>query len=340
MSCNWLTQFVLFVGFSLSFLLQDAGAATGGAAHQPQQQQLNEDPAELPTSSAAAMTEAAAAASNSSSSNAADATAAPAPTTAAAAGGQQQQPMPAIDVAASNGSWLLPALSHSFVSLDREFGVISEGSYVGSTAVVVLIGSSRVWVAHAGDSRAVLGRGGGVQVLTSDHKASRDDEVARVQVGGGFVFVGVGVGAGFAGGWWCVLCLCFVRVGGRVGGWCVLWAWVGGVFLWVWVSRLCVWCRWVGRCGLLSCCCVVCFRAAVWSVVVGVEGVWKARVRWYVEGVCGPVSALGALCRAYHQLTHARQHSPAPANSPHPSSRTGLLPPLPPPLLPRTLLFT
>jgi hypothetical protein len=93
------------------------------------------------------------------------------------------QPVPAIDIAASNGSWLLPALSRAFVSLDHEFGAISEGSYVGTTAVVVLIGGSRMWVAHAGDSRAVLGRGGAVQVLTSDHKASRDDEVARVQVG-------------------------------------------------------------------------------------------------------------------------------------------------------------
>lgn len=97
--------------------------------------------------------------------------------------GAAMQPIPAIDIAASNGSWLLPALSRSFVALDREFGAISEGSYVGSTAVVVLIGSQRLWVAHAGDSRAVLGRGGTVQVLTSDHKASRDDEVARVQVG-------------------------------------------------------------------------------------------------------------------------------------------------------------
>jgi Protein phosphatase 2C len=33
-----------------------------------------------------------------------------------------------------------------------------------------------------GDSRAVLGRRSGAVVLTSDHKASRDDEVARVQV--------------------------------------------------------------------------------------------------------------------------------------------------------------
>jgi hypothetical protein len=36
------------------------------------------------------------------------------------------------------------------VSLDSEFGVLSEGSYVGSTAVVVLLSSMRLWVAHAG----------------------------------------------------------------------------------------------------------------------------------------------------------------------------------------------
>jgi hypothetical protein len=102
--------------------------------------------------------------------------------TTAAAAAAAVQPIPAIDLAASNGSWLLPVLSRSFVSLDHEFGAISEGSYVGSTAVVVLIASCRMWVAHAGDSRAVLGRNGAVQVLTSDHKASRGDEVARVQV--------------------------------------------------------------------------------------------------------------------------------------------------------------
>lgn len=39
----------------------------------------------------------------------------------------------------------------SFVTLDSEFGVLSEGSYVGSTAVVVLLSSMRLWVAHAGE---------------------------------------------------------------------------------------------------------------------------------------------------------------------------------------------
>lgn len=40
------------------------------------------------------------------------------------------------------------------MSLDSEFGVLSEGSYVGSTAVVVLLGGARLWVAHAGEELA------------------------------------------------------------------------------------------------------------------------------------------------------------------------------------------
>jgi protein phosphatase 2C len=87
------------------------------------------------------------------------------------------------DIVGSGGAWLLPALSRAFVALDHEFGALSEGKYVGTTAVVVLLSGGRLWVAHCGDSRAVLGRSGGLQVLTSDHKASRGDEVARVQVG-------------------------------------------------------------------------------------------------------------------------------------------------------------
>ncbi len=34
--------------------------------------------------------------------------------------------------------------------LDTEFGVLSQGSYVGSTAVVLLLGQDTMWVAHAG----------------------------------------------------------------------------------------------------------------------------------------------------------------------------------------------
>lgn len=44
-----------------------------------------------------------------------------------------------------------------------------------------------VFVAHAGDCRAVLSRGGVPVVLTEDHKASREDERARIEALGGHV---------------------------------------------------------------------------------------------------------------------------------------------------------
>uniref|UniRef100_A0A383W249 protein-serine/threonine phosphatase n=1 Tax=Tetradesmus obliquus TaxID=3088 RepID=A0A383W249_TETOB len=149
---------------------------------QEQQQQLQQPtPAAepLPQSVAANATPAAAAA----------AAAADAPPSSYLAGtAPAVEPASMASLLSSNGSWLLLALSKSFVTLDSEFGVLSEGSYVGSTAVVVLLSSMRLWVAHAGDSRAVLGRKGSAVVLTSDHKASRDDEVQRVQAAGGHVW--------------------------------------------------------------------------------------------------------------------------------------------------------
>lgn len=51
------------------------------------------------------------------------------------------------------------------------------------------MGAQHVWVGNCGDSRAIVARKGGVSVaLSSDHKASRKDEVARVQKAGGMVW--------------------------------------------------------------------------------------------------------------------------------------------------------
>ena len=65
----------------------------------------------------------------------------------------------------------------------------------GTTAVAVLIShaSHTLWVAHVGDSRAVLLSSSAsassplVLPLTSDHKADRPDEVERIRAAGGFV---------------------------------------------------------------------------------------------------------------------------------------------------------
>jgi len=76
------------------------------------------------------------------------------------------------------------ALTKAFHLTDEEFG--SMGGYehlalVGTTAVVVLVGSRMLYLANCGDSRAVLCRGGRVVPLSVDHKPERPDETARVR---------------------------------------------------------------------------------------------------------------------------------------------------------------
>lgn len=63
----------------------------------------------------------------------------------------------------------------------------------GTTAVAVLTRGDSIYVAHAGDSRAILVHSSGkVTALTSDHKPNRPDERKRVQeLGGSVVFWGV-----------------------------------------------------------------------------------------------------------------------------------------------------
>nr|CAB3461275.1 unnamed protein product [Digitaria exilis] len=59
--------------------------------------------------------------------------------------------------------------------------------HVGSTAVVAVVGPDSVVVASAGDSRAVLSRGGVPVPLSIDHKPDRPDELDRIQKAGGRV---------------------------------------------------------------------------------------------------------------------------------------------------------
>ncbi|PVH64286.1 hypothetical protein PAHAL_2G229200 [Panicum hallii] len=62
--------------------------------------------------------------------------------------------------------------------------------HVGSTAVVAVVEERRVVVAHCGDSRAVLCRGGDGATpvaLSSDHKPDRPDEQERIEAAGGRV---------------------------------------------------------------------------------------------------------------------------------------------------------
>jgi serine/threonine protein phosphatase PrpC len=75
-----------------------------------------------------------------------------------------------------------PNIPHPIAAVEKDTS--------GTTAVVALIEhtSKRIWIAHVGDSRAVLINANGKAVgLTSDHKADRPDEVERIRQAGGFV---------------------------------------------------------------------------------------------------------------------------------------------------------
>ncbi|CAN6341782.1 unnamed protein product [Urochloa humidicola] len=59
--------------------------------------------------------------------------------------------------------------------------------HAGSTALVAVVGPTTVVVASAGDSRAVLSRGGVAIPLSVDHKPDRPDELERIKAAGGRV---------------------------------------------------------------------------------------------------------------------------------------------------------
>ncbi|XP_072984184.1 probable protein phosphatase 2C 30 [Typha latifolia] len=59
--------------------------------------------------------------------------------------------------------------------------------HVGSTALVAVVGLTRIVVANCGDSRAVLCRNGVPLSLSSDHKPDRPDELERIEAAGGRV---------------------------------------------------------------------------------------------------------------------------------------------------------
>ncbi|KAF9613372.1 hypothetical protein IFM89_007450 [Coptis chinensis] len=58
---------------------------------------------------------------------------------------------------------------------------------VGSTAVVVALSGCQIITSNCGDSRAILCRGTGTIQLSVDHKPDREDELMRIEEGGGRV---------------------------------------------------------------------------------------------------------------------------------------------------------
>ncbi|KAH9553682.1 hypothetical protein CY35_08G025000 [Sphagnum magellanicum] len=90
------------------------------------------------------------------------------------------------------------ALTHAFLHTDKRLLSWLEETQIGpevdsgSTATVMFIRSDRLLLAHVGDSRAVLSRGGRAVDLCSDHRPygnskSSMAEVKRIQAAGGWV---------------------------------------------------------------------------------------------------------------------------------------------------------
>ena len=57
----------------------------------------------------------------------------------------------------------------------------------GCTAVVAVLKGRHLFVANAGDSRAVLARGTTAMALSEDHKPASPTEKSRITTAGGFV---------------------------------------------------------------------------------------------------------------------------------------------------------
>jgi len=70
---------------------------------------------------------------------------------------------------------------------DEDVGGGHAGPSAGCTSVVAVLKGSMLYVANAGDSRAVLCRAGVAQDLSMDHKPTLDGEKARIIAAGGFV---------------------------------------------------------------------------------------------------------------------------------------------------------
>jgi serine/threonine protein phosphatase PrpC len=84
------------------------------------------------------------------------------------------------------------ALKEAFGVLDEEIidDANHKGKQYGTTAVCALIVNKVMYVAHCGDSRAILFRDGAAVQLTQDHKpASNPTERARIEAQGGEVNV-------------------------------------------------------------------------------------------------------------------------------------------------------
>ncbi|GLI60936.1 hypothetical protein VaNZ11_003172 [Volvox africanus] len=80
------------------------------------------------------------------------------------------------------------ALKAAFLHTDAQLAQNRSAHEVGTTAVVSLVTARTLWIGNCGDSRALLCREHEAVALSLDHKATRADEVTRVEQAGGYVW--------------------------------------------------------------------------------------------------------------------------------------------------------
>ncbi|CAN6284621.1 unnamed protein product [Urochloa humidicola] len=84
-----------------------------------------------------------------------------------------------------NGGEIEGAVKRGYLKTDEEFLKRDESG--GACCVTAVLQNGGLVVSNAGDCRAVLSRAGKAEALTSDHRASREDEKERIENLGGFV---------------------------------------------------------------------------------------------------------------------------------------------------------
>jgi len=90
----------------------------------------------------------------------------------------------------SNINKITAALEAGFLKTHKDLDTASFNSRnQGCTAVAAIINNGKLYVANAGDSRAVVCNAGKALALTEDHKPNRPDEQARIEKLGGQVIM-------------------------------------------------------------------------------------------------------------------------------------------------------
>lgn len=71
------------------------------------------------------------------------------------------------------------AVKDGYLTTDEEF--LKQNVRSGASCVTALIHKGKLIVSNAGDCRAVMSRGGVAEVLTVDHRPSRESERERIE---------------------------------------------------------------------------------------------------------------------------------------------------------------